>query len=291
MKKEAGISIILGISALALASEGAYAKCNDINRGQLQNAAIASVLAEDSGYNLHMWVTMVDETGKVCHVLNTSGNGHSSGAVWLGSRNISAQKANTANAFSLDGYAISTANLYTPANQTQSLFGLQFSNPVDGSRSYQGSPNQYGTNSDPLKGKRIGGVNVFGGGLALYKNGGTKIGAIGVSGDTSCTDHAVAWRIRAALNGHPGNAGGGTGITTFNYTADGTQVAVNGGSGITNTYKLKGDEMIIIDNTNGSNDPGEGWNGWAHPKCPRTPVTSADGTAATGIVIVKNNAQ
>ena len=25
---------------------------------------------------------------------------------------------------------------------------------------------------------------------------GKKVGAIGVSGDTSCTDHAVAWKIR-----------------------------------------------------------------------------------------------
>jgi hypothetical protein len=42
-------------------------------------------------------------------------------------------------------------------------------------------------------------VNVFGGGLALYKSGGIKIGAVGVSGDTSCTDHFVAWRVRNTL--------------------------------------------------------------------------------------------
>ena len=37
----------------------------------------------------------------------------------VGSRVISAQKANTANAFSLDGLALSTANLYRPFNPAE----------------------------------------------------------------------------------------------------------------------------------------------------------------------------
>jgi len=45
----------------------------------------------------------------------------------------------------------------------------------------------------------IGGVNVFGGGLALYNQAGEIVGALGVSGDTSCADHNIAWRTRAAL--------------------------------------------------------------------------------------------
>lgn len=49
-----------------------------------------------------------------------------------------------------------------------------------------------------MVGARIGGVNVFGGGLALYKAG-LRVGGIGVSGDTSCTDHMVAWRVRNTL--------------------------------------------------------------------------------------------
>ena len=51
-----------------------------------------------------------------------------------------------------------------------------------------------------MLGKRIGGVNVFGGGLALYNSAHVLMGAIGVSGDTSCTDHMVAWRVRHLLN-------------------------------------------------------------------------------------------
>jgi hypothetical protein len=45
----------------------------------------------------------------------------------------------------------------------------------------------------------IGGVNVFGGGLALYTTGKVIVGGIGVSGDTLCTDHDIAWRVRNKL--------------------------------------------------------------------------------------------
>ena len=48
-------------------------------------------------------------------------------------------------------------------------------------------------------GKRIGGVNVFGGGLALYNSEGKLVGALGVSGDSSCADHNIAWRTRKNL--------------------------------------------------------------------------------------------
>lgn len=51
-----------------------------------------------------------------------------------------------------------------------------------------------------MAGEKIGGVNVFGGGLALYDKDGKLLGAIGVSGDTSCTDHIIAWKIRHALH-------------------------------------------------------------------------------------------
>lgn len=50
-----------------------------------------------------------------------------------------------------------------------------------------------------MVGYRIDGVNVFGGGLALYSQGGVRIGGLGVSGDTSCTDHFIAWRVRNLL--------------------------------------------------------------------------------------------
>ena len=50
-----------------------------------------------------------------------------------------------------------------------------------------------------MKGSKIGGVNVFGGGLALFTTGKKMVGGIGVSGDTSCADHFIAWRLRKNL--------------------------------------------------------------------------------------------
>jgi uncharacterized protein GlcG (DUF336 family) len=66
-----------------------------------------------------------------------------------------------------------------------------------------------------MVGHKIGGVNVFGGGLALYEKGEKVIGAVGVSGDTSCADHDVAWRVRHGLGlDHLGAVGGVSGDTT-----------------------------------------------------------------------------
>ncbi len=43
-----------------------------------------------------------------------------------------------------------------------------------------------------------GGVITFGGGVALYDKKNNVIGGLGVSGDTSCADHAIAYRMRQA---------------------------------------------------------------------------------------------
>jgi len=98
-----------------------------------------------------------------------------------------------------------------------SLYGLQHSNPVDTDVAYKGPSGAYGTVLDPMVGKRIGGVNVFGGGLALYNAAHQIIGGIGVSGDTSCADHNIAWRTRNTLQldyipGGVGPAGRGDNI-------------------------------------------------------------------------------
>jgi len=72
-------------------------------------AAVGSPPSGNGGFNLHMWATIVDRDGIVCAVAFT---GNNRGDQWPGSRVISAQKANTANAFSLPGLALSTANLW-----------------------------------------------------------------------------------------------------------------------------------------------------------------------------------
>jgi uncharacterized protein GlcG (DUF336 family) len=45
-----------------------------------------------------------------------------------------------------------------------------------------------------MVGKQLGGGIVFGGGLALYSDN-DVVGGLGVSGDTSCADHNIAWRV------------------------------------------------------------------------------------------------
>jgi len=140
--------------------------------------------------------------------------------MWLGSRAISAQKANTANAFSSNAFAISSANLFSPVQPGGSLFGLQESNPVSTDVVYGGDQAQYGTTSDYMVGHKPGGINVFGGGLALYDASGAVIGGVGLSGDTSCADHNIAWRVRHALNLDNVQAGLGTAAQGDNIIFD-----------------------------------------------------------------------
>ena len=181
--------------------------CKQISYSEFKAAADAAY--EDTnvfGFGLPMWATLVDTTGKICWVYSVKGviaesnTGKDSGNnAWLGSRVISAQQANTANAFSLDGLAISSGAVYAPVQPGGSLYGLQHSNPVDASQAYKGPKQRLGKQNDPLVGKNIGGVNVFGGGVALYDGSQTKVGAVGVSGDTSCRDHTMAYRLRYEL--------------------------------------------------------------------------------------------
>ena len=176
------------------------------NQADLQKALHDAVTVETSGLDLQMWATIVDRDGIVCAV---AFSGTDRGSQWPGSRVISAQKANTANSFSLgdptnsskfaNGLALSTANLYSAVQPGGSLFGLQESNPVDTGVAYKGPSKNFGTANDPMVGEKIGGVNVFGGGLALYKTGRKIVGAVGVSGDTSCADHNIGWRVRKNL--------------------------------------------------------------------------------------------
>jgi hypothetical protein len=51
-----------------------------------------------------------------------------------------------------------------------------------------------------MVGKAIGGIIVFGGGLPLYAQNGKLVGGLGLSGDTSCTDHIIAWKVRHELH-------------------------------------------------------------------------------------------
>ena len=206
--------VLVPLFLCAASTARAEGPCADLpSHAALASALATARAAANGGFNLDMWATVVNRDGVVCAVAFTGGD---RGDQWPGSRVISAQKANTANAFSLPGLALSTANLYTAVQPGGSLYGLQASNPVDTNVAYGGSPSNYGRPNDPMVGGRIGGVNVFGGGLGLYNSNHKLVGAVGVSGDTSCADHNIAWRTRSQLKldyvpagvagpGHPDN--------------------------------------------------------------------------------------
>lgn len=193
----------IALSSVIVQADQSHKACRAVpNHAELKVALSGVVNAGgNGGLANEMWGTVVNRDGVVCAVVFT---GDDRGDQWPGSRVISAQKAYTANAFSLPpdagfGGAISTGNLYGTVLEQGSLLGLQFSNPVDPEKAYEGSAKQFGQPSDPMTGERVGGVNVFGGGLALYDGDGVLVGGIGVSGDTSCTDHVIAWKVRDSL--------------------------------------------------------------------------------------------
>ena len=74
-----------------------------------------------AGLDNNEWAALVNRDGAVCAVAFSGGKPDDQ---WPGSRAIAAEKANTANALSLNGFALSTANLYAGAQPGGSLFGL-----------------------------------------------------------------------------------------------------------------------------------------------------------------------
>ena len=153
--------------------------------------------AGDAGGLFHgtlMWGAVVNRQGDVCTYATSTTD---STQVWPGSQAIAKAKAYTANAFSLDGLALSTALLYTFSQPGHSLWGLNESQPFN--------PEALGERGG--KNHTVGGIITFGGGVPLYNSHGKIIGGLGVSGDTACTDHEIAKRVRnlAGLN-PPGGA-------------------------------------------------------------------------------------
>jgi uncharacterized protein GlcG (DUF336 family) len=140
-----------------------------------------------------MWAAVVDRNGVICaYVTSTSDPTQ----VWPGSQQIAKAKAYTANAFSVSSLALSTARLYTFVQPSHSLFGLNDSNPFN--TQFLAPPGGMGGGKNQV----AGGIITFGGGVPLYTASGSIIGGLGVSGDTACTDHEIAKRVRdlAGLN-------------------------------------------------------------------------------------------
>ena len=109
-----------------------------------------------------------------------------------------------------------------------------------------------------MVGQKIGGVNVFGGGLALYASGHVIVGGVGVSGDTSCADHDIAWRVRNALG-------------LDHMAPTGSLPGVGGVSG----DPAHPDNIIFDITPNPNGGTGNSAGGFGHPKCINTGDPSA----------------
>lgn len=203
------IWLLVACGSVVVNAQIAPAACASLPKyAELKTALAAAAAAESSGWNNNIWGVIVDRDGAVCAVAYT---GKTRDSQWAAGRLIAAGKANTANSFGLDssssigssgqpkGLAFSTANLYAAFQPGGTMYSLQFSNPVDATVAYRGSSSAYGTAADPMVGGKIGGVNVLGGGLALFAANQKMVGGLGVSGDTACADHMLAWRARNAL--------------------------------------------------------------------------------------------
>jgi uncharacterized protein GlcG (DUF336 family) len=163
-------------------------------RAALQEA-VKGGAAKNGGMGNQEWAVIVNRDGIGCAVVFS---GTTRSQEWPGSRVIAASKANTANGLSSSDYALSTANVYAAAQPGQSLYSLDVSAPPNPQAVF-GDPTSFGTPNDPMVGKAVGGIIVFGGGLPLYSPQGKILGSLGLSGDTSCADHVMAWKVRHTL--------------------------------------------------------------------------------------------
>ena len=227
-------SVVVLAGLIGSAPMSGQSTCADLPSHAALTAALKSSIAptggpSNGGFDFHAWAVVVTRDGEICAVTKSGTN---RGDQFPVSRLAAAQKANAANANSLDGLAISTANLHSIVQPGGALFGFHPANPPDARVAYGGTGGArtagaplYGTPRDPLVGKILGGIITFGGGLALYNSESKVIGGLGIGGDSACADHNIAWRVRAAVGLdnvpfglHPVNANDGI---IYDVDADG----------------------------------------------------------------------
>lgn len=208
---------LVGLSSIPALAQPGKGKCQDVpSESELKAHLIAAPSAGgDAGGLFHgtrMWGAVVNRDGEVCAYTTSTAD---PSQVWPGSQAIAKSKAYTANAFSLDDFALSTARLYTFTQPGHSLWSLGQSNLFE--PRFLAPPSGQGGGKSQI----VGGLIFFGGGVPLYRNG-TIVGGLGVSGDTSCADHEIAKRVRDLAGLNPP---GGATVDDISYSApDGPSV-------------------------------------------------------------------
>jgi hypothetical protein len=176
-------------------------KCSTLPTQAQLKSALTTVLADTNypgGFHTPLWLTLVDASGVVCAVVHSLANGTDVAQdLQLAHRVLAVQKASTANAFSSSTtMGVSSGQLYSAGQPGGLLQGAVYESTID---PLVGDSVSYGTVNDPLVGKRFSGFTGIAGGLALFNSNKKKVGAIGIAGDTGCTSHVLAWRVRELL--------------------------------------------------------------------------------------------
>ena len=203
---------IIGLAVLALAGLMALPQLTPTTSAEKASAAgcenlpsesqLRQLLVQSQNVNqpigglfagTRMWGAVVNRDGAVCAYTTSTTDPTQ---VWPGSQAIAKSKAYTANAFSLDTLPLSTARLYTFTQPGHSLWSLGQSNLFN--PEFLASPAGQGGGQNEF----VGGLIFFGGGVPLYRNG-KIVGALGISGDTSCADHEIAKRVRDLAGMNP----------------------------------------------------------------------------------------
>ncbi len=192
------VAVLTTFMVLRGSPVSAASKCHDLPgeaalKGFLTAAPAAGGDAGGLFHGERMWGAVVNRSGEVCAYATSTSDPTQ---VWPGSQAIAKAKAYTANAFSLDALALSTARLYTFTQPGHSLWSLGQSNLFE--PKFLAPPSGEGGGREQI----AGGLIFFGGGVPLYDSSGRIVGGLGISGDTSCTDHEIAKRVRdlASLN-------------------------------------------------------------------------------------------
>ena len=201
MVRNKGLVVSFAVGAMcALATGTASAQgatgCKELpSYSTLRGALVQARHASNGGFNLDMWGTVVNRDGVVCAVAFT---GNDRGDQWPGSRDFRTEGQHGQFVQSTEHRAFDRQSLHGRSTRRQPVWSAGKQSGECGRR-LQRQPGEQRTSqrSDGRRphwrGERVWGRS------GLYNSSGELVGAIGVSGDTSCADHNIAWRTRASL--------------------------------------------------------------------------------------------